>query len=482
MFNHFSPRKRIFLTYLLRQLGFVNNDQRTNYLKYLHRHVDNLKSLGIRKAVFDPLGRKVPENPEKYVKYKDKGDYYVPENYSILNYLKWELEFRKKGAVASKHIAAGISATDLSNYSYCPVSYAINKSFDLPKPTSAIIGTKEHDKQRLINFITVDSYHSYFEENKKLVEITSESQARFLNDTNQSFFKELEESVLVYSGHHDDRRTFKSVKGDFNGQPDYIFRNKTTNQFFIVEEKYQYDSSHNNRVHFFDNHKTQLRSYVFGISDFVINHGYLVYWKYDFNYGDIFLYACNVHREEKSKESRDKLVALYRSLRQTIADKGGTIDPEKLNPAKCATCVTSSLCGHKTGLISEFYLPYKREHFSVKKKEFPIALKFSGTYIDSLKVNLCDCHLEEIRYRTLKSEADSFIDLKDEDFEEVIRFGFKAHFLKDDVKMEATFYFLNPAGYNDFTSRSFTGHLFEDDAGFYHFYEKGLENQRKAKA
>ena len=45
-----------------------------------------------------------------------------------------------------------ISATDIANYSYCPVSYAISKSFTIIKPITAQIGTDFHEQHRLSNF------------------------------------------------------------------------------------------------------------------------------------------------------------------------------------------------------------------------------------------------------------------------------------------------------------------------------------------
>jgi hypothetical protein len=130
-------------------------------------------------------------------------------------------------------------------------------------------------------------------------------------------FDELSKSSIVFYGHdNEENRYFKSANENFIGQPDYIFKNDTTNDIFVVEEKFQflpkdpstfdysyYSDEEEQKIikkraskTFFSNHVNQLNSYIYGIGEYDIRYGYLVYWKYELEDGNPNIVACNVLR------------------------------------------------------------------------------------------------------------------------------------------------------------------------------------------
>lgn len=119
---------------------------------------------------------------------------------------------------------------------------------------------------------------------------------------------------------------------------------------------------------------------MFGIKELSINYGYLVYWKYTLSvdyYNDHIKYKysldkkCFVKRIDKSPAQRQPLVKSFNGIRSLLKQQGGTFSDEYRHPVKCAYCVSSLLCGHKTGKFDKFTIPYLPDYFSIKKVEFP---------------------------------------------------------------------------------------------------------------
>jgi len=51
----------------------------------------------------------------------------------------------------------------------------------------------------------------------------------------------LEDCEIIYSGHSKDKdKIFRSKKGKFIGQPDFILKNIKTNELIVIEEKYHH--------------------------------------------------------------------------------------------------------------------------------------------------------------------------------------------------------------------------------------------------
>jgi hypothetical protein len=383
--------------YLLKIIGFNDEPFLNKYISVLEIICPKLKLLGKQKKIWNEEAQRFfPEIENKYNKYIEKEDYFVPEKFTILDFLNIEVNIKKYRDYTFKELHINfISATDISNFTYCPVSFAISKTFELPQLESATIGTSEHEKQTLINYLQPFKIINAVNKDNSLQEDKTVPNNPFLNSNTQFFFEELMKSSIVYYGHgtiENKNKYFKSVKGNFVGQPDYIFRNDSTNDIFVVEEKFQflrtdpskYGSSYKSAEEeeretkkrtgkvFFDNHKNQLSSYIYGIGEYEIKYGYLVYWKYEINNsGNPIIVDCKVLRIDKTESGRQELNETFIKLRELISDKRASFDIESRNPAKCASCVSNLFCGHKTGKFSEFKIPYSLEYLKLYQAEYP---------------------------------------------------------------------------------------------------------------
>ncbi|MNX99896.1 hypothetical protein D3C86_1323690 [compost metagenome] len=209
---------------------------------------------------------------------------------------------------------------------------------------------------------------------------------------------------IIYSGHSPDdkNKIFKSLKGKFIGQPDYILKNKKNNEIIVVEEKYQLipkqfisygnDNYYNNleeeieekrnKVFFYENHLNQISSYLYGISEYDIKYGILIYWKYEIEDDNQTVKKCAFTKVLKNEENRYNLNEVYKKILNLNKNKTLPFNIKNRNPTKCASCVNNFLCGHKTGKFHTIEIPYKEEYLKLPDIDFPEDLKKDNTEID----------------------------------------------------------------------------------------------------
>jgi hypothetical protein len=398
--TNLSYKQELFKTYLIKKIGFIEDAFLNKYVSLLEMVSPKLKHLGKQKKIWSEEEQKfLPEKEDPYNKYIEKDNYFLPEKFNVIDLLNIELNIKKNSDYTLKPIQLNfISATDISNFTYCPVSFAISKTFELPKLESAILGTSQHEKQTLINYLRPFKETEYIDLVNTIEVEKTLSFNPLLNDDNRIFFDELSKSSIVFYGHdgkESKNKYFKSVNGNFVGQPDYIFKNDTTNDIFVVEEKFQflpkdpstfdysyYSNEEEQKIikkrtskTFFSNHINQLSSYIYGIGEYDIKYGYLVYWKYELDNGNPNIVACNVLRIDKTENGRQQIRETFINLKNLITNKGGVFDVNTRVPAKCASCVSNLLCGHKTGKFNSFSIPYSKDYIKVYFATFPEELK-----------------------------------------------------------------------------------------------------------
>ncbi len=400
-----THKQELFKNYLIKKIGFIEDTFLNKYIPLLEAASPKLKLLGKQKKVWsEDRQRYLPEKEDSHNTYIEKENYFIPEKFNVIDLLNIELNTKKSNDYTSKDLNLKfISATDISNFTYCPVSFAISKTFELPKLESAILGTSQHEKQILIRCLRPSIANEYISFHDAMMTDFTRFENPFslhsvLNDENKLFFDELSESSVIFYGHHNNEtknKYFKSTNGGFVGQPDYIFKNDTTNDIFVVEEKFQfvpkdpsnfYYSSYSEeeekkiiekrtRKSFFNNHINQLSSYIYGIGEYDIRYGYLVYWKYELDNKNPNIVGCDVLRIEKTENGRKQIRDIFISLKKLITDKSGVFDIDKRVPAKCANCVSNLLCGHKTGRFTAFSVPYSKDYLKIYFAPFPEGLK-----------------------------------------------------------------------------------------------------------
>ena len=141
-----TDRQIIFRDYLLKRLGFEESD-------FMNEYVDFLTDIAFIHKGIAAIDEKDwdEENPKPYYYYDYENERYLPERFTIIDFLVWEYKLKKERSFkAIEKQSDFISATDLANYTYCPIGYSIGKTFETPKNHLGEIGTKKHEEHRLI--------------------------------------------------------------------------------------------------------------------------------------------------------------------------------------------------------------------------------------------------------------------------------------------------------------------------------------------
>ena len=289
------------------------------------------------------------------------------------------------------------TATDLSNFRYCAVGFSLGKSFDISKPNGieyTDIGKFLHEKLLLVR--RIDSINARVNHNG--FEIDSDP-----------VIKKIISSELILCGHLNDKIIFTNKDENYSGSPDYIFKDSDS-RYYVVEEKFQKKSDYRkieryfeyynykyqtdsfedqslqdkldkasnwavSKINFYPNHELQALSYIRNIEDYKIDYGYLIYWFYDIENGYPYIHRVEIKRLEMN-ESTENQYKLYTSqLRDLVSNGKQKFEQDKIYPNKCAACVVSKYCGHKTGLYNNFSYPYNKNDIKIFSVKFPDELK-----------------------------------------------------------------------------------------------------------
>jgi len=372
--NRFSSKQIAFVEFLIGKLGFKKDQFTNDYLGQLVDSAYKFKSCRlVEKRDEDSHSHSIEDNQRR-----------LPLRYTIVDFLVDEYNLKKnRNYKTNNTIAAHMSATDLSNFTYCPVSYSLSKTFQIPPLISAESGKALHEDARLIriknslNKILLDTTQETDSESFQREDITD-----IITNENKSFFEDIETAKIIFSGHTSDNTGsyFFNEKRNFYGQPDYIFENKSGSRF-VVEEKYKTTTARSHRA-FHLNHEIQLASYIYYLNELKIDYGYLVYWikyrRWDVeNQQYTSEKFCHVKRINRNETVEKHLEDAYQRVKSFSEKKSLKVDTENINPAKCASCVTSMYCGHKTKRIKHVSLPYSKNHHALYYAPFPEILKKS---------------------------------------------------------------------------------------------------------
>ncbi|MDF7815158.1 hypothetical protein [Hymenobacter sp. YC55] len=248
-----------------------------------------------------------------------------------------------------------VTASNIAGYIYCPVSYCIQKSFRDDPTEEGEIGAKLHNDNRLISYI--DGIKGKFEVSNNIK--TNVLYSRY----NYDFFTEIRQASVYFVGHANDRKEyFKSSKGRFVGQPDYIFTNRDNNKF-IVEEKFI--NAKKEKHYFKDSHIAQLTSYIEGLDLINAKYGYLVYWYYEYVDEKMVIKKCSALKISQSEQNKNKLREAYKNIMDINTGTVIDFDSSTLDANKCANCVVRRFCGHKSGRPKTLSIPYDKRYYGL---------------------------------------------------------------------------------------------------------------------
>ena len=254
-------------------------------------------------------------------------------------------------------VSSYVSASEIAEFSFCPASFCIGKSFKKVETNETKSGTDLHLENRLVT-VAKKGERSPLSHNAHAVSVK--------NEKTNFFFADVSSSEVEYLGHTEKIENLFSSRGKFVGQPDYIFKNKSEKKF-IVEEKFRYIKQSNSDLSTRQSHKLQLASYLFGLDSVNAEYGYLVYWSYDYVNEKPVVQHCNVLKIDKTQQFKNEITDIYKSITKLKSGYEIPFSVGSLNPAKCVNCSVAKFCSHKTGTIEILSLPYSENFFSVKK-------------------------------------------------------------------------------------------------------------------
>ncbi len=348
--RNYSSRQYMFAKYLLNKIGITDPDFIDSYLYYY------AEKYGYYERIFPgtDLHFNVSQSITELLDEKN-----LRSNRNSIT-LKYEKNTR-------------LNATDIANFTFCPVNFSINHSFIVEKPVAEVarlIGTEFHEELRLMKKSGQqrdDSYYNKFDDDALI---------KILNST------------LIYLG-HDEQQTesgFFNKEKNIACNPDYIFQDDL-GDFFVVEEKFHYykrpryfledeiEQCEKRKKIFHINHIMQVLAYLDSITKYHLKYAYLVYWYFDFSQNKPYVHDVSIkkiHFDEYYAKLYSKTI---NALHQFINDKKMIFLNNKLNPRKCAGCVVTKYCGHKSQKYFDLELPYRLEDLQLFQVEFPEELR-----------------------------------------------------------------------------------------------------------
>lgn len=271
-----------------------------------------------------------------------------------------DLKINKYKKIKYKVESGNLSATDFSNFVFCKVAFAINRTFRIEELSNQIqieIGSKLHEQLRLINRTSPYFYDTVEVESNEIIKI-------------------IRQSELIFAGHDTNNTLFYNELNHVVGQPDYIFRDKNL-AYFIVEEKFRENHDDESVKEIFPNHVIQLLSYLINIKQYEIKFGYLIQWGYGYlrssgseDYGMPRIESVKI----KKIELNDKSIAYFEEILNEIKtfQKTGTtsFNQDKINLRKCAGCSVNKYCTHKTGIHQTIDYPFNMVQMNLFSAKF----------------------------------------------------------------------------------------------------------------
>jgi hypothetical protein len=349
----YTEKQLAYAQWLIERLGYSNVHYVNGLLRYLY---------GKSKKFAHLTYRSKQEIPQEYIDfYEEYNEGYIKKEMSIIDLLHEEYNIRKNQRYRKKSIVNYITATDLANYHFCPASFAIDKSMSKAPNFLAEVGKELHELKKCHRI------HSYSR--------GKTAEKSVITDENKDLFAAIRNCRMIYGDHQKDEanQAFWNEEHQFAGKPDYVFETSGGDRI-IVEEKFIYSTQDEN-VAYKDQHKIQLASYLSLLDNIGAREGYLVYWLYSFEYNLPRIHKCQVLKIVRD-EALDTWVFRYiEKVRRFLDNSVHEFDEKYTSPKKCANCVHTMYCTHKTRKYDKVELPFHPDGGDLVFVPYPEILK-----------------------------------------------------------------------------------------------------------
>lgn len=273
--------------------------------------------------------------------------------------LKDEISFREKKIFRFNYSANKTTTiSSLSDFTFCPVAFAINSSYDVIPNRS--INIENYTDQKWTLSVR------YFEYQKSQnINHTFYDFKNHLDEDTHNSFTEIFSSRLLFNTYQNINSNFYFRNSDdtLRGIPDYIFQNKYGQKFTVIEKFTKNKSCKDN---FFINDIIKILAYNYEFNSLNINFGYLIYWEY------ISTEDYSIPNKNVQKVTGCKIIKIYKNednynlLKKTISElnnfklsKQAYIEDHQIALSKCQNCSVKHYCNHKTGKSNYINLPYQ---------------------------------------------------------------------------------------------------------------------------
>lgn len=258
--------------------------------------------------------------------------------------------------------------SELSQYLFCPVSFVINKTYNIPnlKPmdsSSIWLGNKDGFYDRYLKYQKTRNIAVCFE-NDALKQYVN--QPVVLEDDAIPIFEELFKGKITINNYFDTSpKTFNSDDNTLKGAPDYVVE-LTNGKRVLIAEKF----SSNKAVgasKVYNSDIIDIEAYLTKFKNIKIDYAYFINWTwstYKVPKGDFeqetkisYVNKANIHLIN-IKTSREALVDST-SEKINILKSGKMLKFNEIGfPSKCLNCSVYNYCEHKSGTQNTLRFPY----------------------------------------------------------------------------------------------------------------------------
>jgi len=250
--------------------------------------------------------------------------------------------------------------SDLSHYLFCPVSFAINETFQIEANTSWEKDEWLREKKLFIDRHKAFKLSKSYEEAFKDTEIITNSELK-------SNFDYLFKSVIRVNNATNPNPTIYSNKTeDLRGAPDYVMEDSSGNKYAITEK---FSSVHSvNSQTPFESDLVKHYAFIDELHKANIRFGYLItwYWQLKDIHTDIggvkkkiVISSYRLNKIENNQNNSNKLKRAINLINTLKNANQIVIEGDKISfPNKCLNCSVVSYCNHKTGKFNNLNLPY----------------------------------------------------------------------------------------------------------------------------
>ena len=258
-----------------------------------------------------------------------------------------------------------ILASELSQYLFCPASYAINRSYNIPRPVSIDPAIWEGSKD---GFLV--KYNQY--QTARDIDASFKNFDNITDSVKQEFEDLFKTKILTNNTIDNNPSSFRSDNRGIVGAPDFILESSNGEKILLMEKFSSSGASGINKV--YDADIIEIEAYLTKFKSLNISVGYFVNWVWGIDTAEpdgsgrntniIKMVSVTIKklsladcRENYVDLTVKKITNLLKNV-QLPASNIGFVN-------KCFHCSVSEFCCHKSGELEHLTLPYEMKPLSL---------------------------------------------------------------------------------------------------------------------